>query len=108
MKELFITNEYTPEMIAELTALSPVDNSKAQAFADKHGLTVHSVRAKAVRTEGIVYARKPKTRKDGSKVESKAEIVANIAETCGSDAESFESLANATRDVLIKVRAALA
>ena len=100
--------EYTKEMIAEMAAAGPLNNDSAQAFADKFGVSVHSVRAKAVRTENIGYVRKPKARKDGTPVESKADIVGQIAEICGSDAESFESLGNATRDVLVKVRAALA
>ncbi len=95
-------------MLAELKALSPVDNAKATAFAAAHGLSVHSVRAKAVRTDGIEYVRKPKSRKDGTPVESKADIVSEIATILGSDAESFESLGNATRIVLVAVRNALA
>lgn len=99
--------EYTKEMIAEMKAEAPLDNAKAQAFANKFGVSVHSVRAKAVRTDGIGYVRKPKARKDGTPVESKSEIVSDIASLCGSDAESFESLGNATRMVLVAVRNAL-
>lgn len=99
---------YTPAMIAAMVAAAPLNNETAQKFADEFGVSVHSVRAKAVRTPEIGYVRKPKSRKDGTPVESKADIVADIAAAAGSDAESFESLGNATRDVLIKVRAALA
>lgn len=99
-----VENTYTDEMVAELIAMSPVDNDKAVAFAEKYGLSAHSVRAKCTRTEGIEYARKPKTRKDGSKVETKAEIVAEIANLVGEDADRMESLANATRDVLVIIR----
>lgn len=99
--------EYTDAMVAELKALSPVDNDKAVAFAEKHGISVHSVRAKCVRDDEITYQAKPKVRKDGSPVERKSAIVADIAELCGSDEETFESLGNATRNVLVALRGAL-
>ncbi len=100
--------EYTPAQITEMENAGPLNAESAQMFADKFGATVHSVRAKAVRTETIGYTKKSKARKDGSPVESKAEIVSAIATLLGSDAESFESLGNATRIVLVAVRNALA
>jgi hypothetical protein len=103
-----MTYEYTDAMVAKLREAGPLDNESAQAFADEFGFSVHSVRAKAVRDEAIGYQAKPKTRKDGTPVETKAEIVASIAGTIGVDAERMESLANATRDVLVLVREALA
>ena len=99
--------EYTPAMVSELQALSPVDNDKALAFAAKYDISVQSVRAKCVRDDTIEYQAKPKTRKDGSAVERKSEIVADIAELLDTDAESIESLENATRNVLVMVRSAL-
>lgn len=99
--------EFTDTDRAALAERSPIDNHKAQAFADEFGFTIHQVRAVAVRSDDIVYLSKPKTRKDGSKVETKAEIVADIAELLGRDAESVESLGNATRNVLVMVRSAL-
>lgn len=101
------TNTYTDEMMAELRELSPVDNEIATEFAEKYNLSVHSVRAKCVRDEEIEYEAKPRLRKDGTKVELKSEIVAAIAEAVGSDAETFESLTNAKRDVLVAIRSAL-
>ena len=102
-----MATEYTKEMIAELTALSPVDNTKALTFAAKHGISVQSVRAKCVPDENIEYVAKPKTRKDGSPVERKSEIVEEIAAALNVDAESMESLENATRLALVRVRDAL-
>ena len=96
--------EYTKEMEQELRSLSPVTNEKAIAFADKYGISVHSVRQKCVRSDDIEYQKKPQTRKDGSAVEKKAEIVAEIATLCGTDADSFETLANANRLVLVRLR----
>lgn len=98
---------YTDAMVTRMKELSPIDNDKALALAAEFGFSVHSVRAKAVRTEGITYQAKPKTRKDGSKVESKAEIAADIARLLETDAETVESIANATRNVLVMVRDAL-
>lgn len=100
--------EYTNEMVAELRALSPIDNDKALAFAAEYDLPVHSVRAKAVRDNEIEYVRKPKMRKDGTPPATKAEIVAEIANALGQDAERLESLGNATRDVLVIIRNAVA
>ena len=81
---------------------------QALAFADKYGISVQSVRQKAVRDETIGYERKPKNvTKTGEAVESKAEIVAEIAELVGRDASLFESLENANKQVLIDIRAAL-
>lgn len=100
--------EFDDETRAALKALSPVDNDKALAFAEKYGFTVHQVRAVATRSDEIEYVKKPRTRKDGTAVETKAEIVENIAAALGTDAESIESLGNATRNVLVQVRDALA
>lgn len=102
-----MATEYTPEMRAELVALSPVNNEKAMAFAEKHGISVFSVRAVCNRADDIVYEAKPKVRKDGSKVELKSEIVGDIAEMLGVDADRLETLGNANRDVLVLIRAAL-
>ena len=100
-------NEYTEEMVAELRAAGPIDNDFAKEFADKYGISVHSVRQKAVRDEQIGYRKKEATRKDGSKVENKAAIVADIASLCSTDADSFETLTNANRNVLVSIRSAL-
>ena len=100
-------NVYTEEMIAEMKQIGEFNNDIALDFADRHNLSVASVRAKAGRMEGVGYARKPRTTKNGDPVESKADIVAEIAEALDSDAESFESLGNATKLVLQRVRDAL-
>lgn len=102
-----MSNEYTPEMVSELRALSPVDNDKAVAFAEKYGLTPASVRQKCVRADDIEYIKKPQTRKDGSPVESKTDLVEQIAAILGTDADSIETLANANRSVIVAIRDAL-
>jgi hypothetical protein len=46
-------------MITELKACSPIHNELAQELADKWGVSIHTVRAAAVRTEGVEYVRLP-------------------------------------------------
>ena len=99
--------EFTDADRAALKELSPVTNEIAEQFASDNGYTVYQVRAVAVRSDDIEYQSKPKTRKDGSKVELKSEITADIADMLGTDAETVESLQNAKRDVLVMVRNAL-
>lgn len=99
---------YTDAMLQRMRDLSPIDNETAEKLADEFGFTVASVRAKAVRTEGVEYQKKARVAKDGKPVESKSDLVAEIAEALGSDAESFESLGNATKLVLQKIRDAVA
>lgn len=100
--------EYSDAQMNTLRAAGPLDNESAQRFADEFGASVHSVRAVAVRNEDIGYTRKPKVSKSGEAVETKADIVAEIATLCGVDAERLESLENATKDNLKIVRGALA
>ncbi len=99
--------EYTDAQIAEMREAGPLDNESAQAFADKFGASVHSVRAKAIRDDQIGYNKKPKTNKNGQPVESKSDIVADIAERVGESVDRMESLGNATKDNLLIVRNAL-
>lgn len=103
-----MATEYTDAMVSELRSLSPVNNEKALAFAAKYDISVQSVRAKCVRDETIEYQAKPKARKDGSAVERKDEIVAEIATLVGVSSDRMETLANANRDVLVILRDELA
>lgn len=102
---------YTPEILQEMRDASPLNNDSCAALAEKFGFTTASVRAKAVRMQraddGVVYQSKERTAKDGSAVESKADIVSDIAGLIDSDAESLESLGNATKLALKAVRDAL-
>lgn len=100
-------NTYTDEMIAELRAAGPINNDFAVAFAERNGLSVQSVRQKAVRDEEIGYQAKPKVRKDGSPVQNKGELVAEIAALVERDAELYSSLENANRQILVDIRDAL-
>ena len=100
-------NVYTAEMVAEMIAQGPFDNESATAFAAKYDLKVASVRAKAKRNEAIGYVAKVKTGKNGEAVESKSEIVADIAAEIGVNPERLESLGAARKDALCLIRTAL-
>ena len=99
--------EFDDTARAALKALSPIDNEKAIKFAEDNGFTPAQVRAVAVRADDIEYQAKPKARKDGSPVESKADIVTEIAGIVGQDVDTMETLANANRNVLVILRNAL-
>jgi hypothetical protein len=70
------------------------------APADKPTRTAKSIVAKINRM-GLAYAKKEPARKDGSKVETKAKLVAEIASLTSL---SFEALDNAARGDLVKLR----
>ena len=73
-------------------------------IASELGKTVKSVIAKLSR-EGV-YVKAEKATKTGAKVETKAEIVAAIAESLGLEADAIKSLTNATKAALNALREA--
>jgi hypothetical protein len=79
-----------------------IDNDAAMDLADEFGKDVRSVRAKAVRMG--IYKAKERTSKTGGKIETKEEIVADIAALVG---KSFTSLEKASKQDLITLRATL-
>ena len=99
---------YTPEMEARIREklTGEVDHSAAIAeLAEELGRKVASVRQKAVRMG--LYRKAERVSKDGRAVESKAKIVARIAEAIGVPVETFDSLEKATKPVLLKLADAL-
>ena len=90
---------------AALAKLSPINNEIAKQFAAENGFSVYQVRSVATRSDEIEYQSIERTRKDGSKVELKSEIVEDVAKLLGQD---VESLGKATRDVIVLIRDALA
>lgn len=99
---------YTPEMESRIAEVlkSDVDQKSAIAeLAAEFGKTVASVRAKASRMG--LYRKVERTRKDGTKAESKGDLANEIASLLGVNVEVAESLANANRPILVKVRDAL-
>ena len=82
---------YTPEMVSEMAAQTPLNLEKAQALSIQLGRSVRSIIAKAKR-EGIDYVSvKPVAKR--VKGQTKAEMVKAIAEKVNAD--SLEGLEKA-------------
>lgn len=107
-KETIYTDEVVARMVEayEAAESDEVRASVVTSLADELGVKVQSVRAKLVNLG--VYKAKERTTKTGEKIESKAEIVAQIAVSLGVEEEVVESLEKATKPVLKLLRAALA
>ena len=102
---------YTPEQTAVLVdAYTSVDSDETRAavvaqYAEEFGKPPQSIRAKLV-SEGVYVAKAYKTKK-GEKPESKAAIVAGIAQVMGVDQERIESLEKANKTALNLIRKTL-
>jgi hypothetical protein len=83
-----VVKNYTEAQEAELMAAGVIDNDLAIEFAAKFGKDVRSIRAKAVRMG--LYKAKEKVSKTGGKIESKEEIVADIAALVGKNLDGLE------------------
>lgn len=83
-----IERNYSEAQENELLAAGIIDNDKAMEFAAKFGKDVRSVRAKAVRMG--IYKAKEKVSKTGGKIESKEEIVAEIASLVNKNMDGLE------------------
>jgi hypothetical protein len=92
MKENFMTKvvekNYTDAQEAILLAAGIIDNAKAIELAGQLQKDVRSIRAKAVRMG--IYKAMPKVSKTGGKVESKDDIVADIAKIVGKNLDGLE------------------
>lgn len=97
---------FTPEILAAMTALAPLDFDKATAFAEAHGLKPKSVVAAAVRA-GIPYKRKERVSKTGGPVVTKEDLVEAVAEATGLTVEELAGLDKAPKLVLTKLVEAL-
>lgn len=91
---------YTPEMIAAITAAAPLNLEKAKAVGLAIGRTYRSVIAKA-KSEGLEYVSKPAPAKK-AKAETKAEIVGDISTLFGG--VSLDGLEKAPAAVLRTIR----
>ena len=90
---------YTPEMIAVLTAAAPINHEKAQALAVQLDRGVRSIIAKCKR-EGIEYISKPAPAKKKAAI-SKIEMVEAICRAL--DMDSCEGLEKSTGAALNKL-----
>ena len=98
------TINYTPEMIAVLTAAAPINHEKAQALAVQLDRGVRSIIAKCKR-EGFEYVSKPAPAKKKS-APSKVDLVAAICK--GLSIDDCEGLEKATGAALNKLLSSLA
>ena len=99
------TVNYTPEMIAVLTAAAPINHEKAQALAVQLDRGVRSIIAKCKR-EGIEYISKPAPAKKTNKAPTKVDMVAAIMAATGAD--NLDGLEKATGSALNKLLSSLA
>ena len=90
---------YTPEMVATISAAQPIDYAKAQALALELGKGVRSIIAKAKR-EGFDYISKPAPAKKKAAI-SKADMVTAICAAL--DMDSCEGLEKSTGSALNKL-----
>lgn len=97
-----VVKNYTEAQEAELMAAGEIDNDLALEFAAKFGKDVRSIRAKAVRMG--IYKAKERVSKTGGKIESKEQIVADIAAIVG---KNLDGLEKASKQSLIAIRAKL-
>ena len=79
---------YTPEMEQAIKAASPLDIAKAKDLAEKLGRKPRSIIAKAI-SMGLPYNAAKPTRKDGSPVVRKAELVSAIEKSLSSGTGSL-------------------
>ena len=95
---------YTPEMIAVLTAAAPINHEKAQALAVQLDRGVRSIIAKCKR-EGIEYISKPAPAKKKA-APTKVDMVAAIMAATGAD--NLDGLEKATGAALNNLLSSLA
>lgn len=93
---------YTEAQEARMAEFEFIDAAIAQELADEFGKNQKSIVAKAVRMG--LYKAKEKTSKTGGKVETKEEIVADIAALVG---KSLDGLEKAPKLVLQELRTRL-
>lgn len=106
-KETVYTEEVTTAL-AEKYQAAQDDEARAEVVkqaAQDLQVKEASVRAKLVNLG--IYKAKERTTKTGEKIETKAEIVAQIAKSLGVQEDVVDSLEKATKPVLKLLRAAL-
>ena len=102
---------YPAEMVERMvevytSAESDADRAEAvKALATETGKTVRSITAKL--SSLGVYRKAEKVTKTGAKVETKAEIVGEIASALDLDTDAVASLANASKAALTALRSAV-
>ena len=90
---------YTPEMLAVIKGYDAYDKATATEIAAKIGKSPRSVIAK-IKSMGLPYTVKKPTRKDGSAVALKVDMVLAIAKALDMDALDLDGLTKAPRSAL--------
>ena len=90
---------YTPEMEQAIKTASPLNIAKARVLAEKLERKPRSVIAKAI-SMGLPYNAAKPTRKNGTPVVRKAELVSAIEKSLSSSEGSLVGLEKATRSAL--------
>lgn len=97
---------YSEAQEARLASFAQIDNELAMQLAVEFNKDVKSIRAKAVRMG--LYKAQEKVGKTGAKLETKAQMVAEIAALMGTAISTLEGLDKAPRHVLFHMRKHLA
>jgi len=92
-QEIKIMSNYTDNMVAEMEKIGSFNYDSAEAFAEKHGLSTRSVISKA-KSLGLEYAPRVVAKSSTPRVR-KSDVVAQIAEQLGADADALSGLAKA-------------
>jgi hypothetical protein len=92
-QEIKIMSNYTDNMVAEMEKIGSFNYDSAAAFAEKHGLSTRSVISKA-KSLGLEYAPRVVAKSSTPRVR-KSDVVAQIAEQLGADADALSGLAKA-------------
>ena len=90
---------YTDAIVKELAEVEGLNWESAKVFAEKHDLKPMGVVICAKRNK-IEYTPQERKTKSGTKIISKAELVATIAEKLGHSVESLKGLEKSTKDAL--------
>ena len=88
-----IMSNYTEKMVAQMEKIGSFDYASAEAFASEHGLTTRSVISKA-KSLGLDYTPRVVAKAATPRVR-KSDIVAQLAEQIGADADALAGLAKA-------------
>ena len=90
---------YTPAIVKELAEVEGLNWEKASVFAAKHDLKPMGVVICAKRNK-IEYTPQERKTKSGTKIVSKAELVATIAEKFDIAVKDLKGLEKSTKDAL--------
>jgi hypothetical protein len=90
---------FTPEQEAAIRDAAPLNQAKARELAAAMGKTERSITAKAVRM-GVAYERKQPVTKNGSPVEKKEAIVAQIATLVSGNLDGLDKAPKAALQAL--------